>query len=819
MMISSQQIAAPPPGSMAPSSLEWSPDGDLLTFLYPEDSSGQRQVFYVDSGDPTMSPKKFSSLSSSTSTDVSPEEQARRERMRLFAGGMMKYQWNGTGGSNQKMIVPFSGRVLAAHKDGNYEVLYDAEKGTCTDPTLSPDGTNIACVIGNDMYVMDRKGSSSSREVDRLTWHGDQAGITCGLADYLAQEEMDRYEGFWWSPDSSLIAYTETNENNVPSFTIPHPGKADPKTKESHNYPFAGYENAKVQLAVLQAKGPPGTKAEDKRVLMDLTGSGATSGDLDPHDYYLGRVGWWPDNSVMAQVENRLQNRLQLLKLDPLTGARTVLIEECSEYWVNLYDLLYTFPAGWAPNGPTAAAPGDFYFLWASERSGFCQLYMYQYEKSSNSCKLLLDGKPIGGGGSWVVEDICAVDTINKVVYFQGNRGSAVEKHLYAASFADAEQAQGIKELTAHLPGVHTVAVSVQKGLIADLHSSVDKAFSLSVYQFDPSTVASSSSSSGTPTRVAIVLDEERSFSDNASADLAKTLTRPIFESVRSLDDKVDLHCALYVPDKSKFGPGPYPCVCDVYGGPHVMRVLNTWQTTANLRAQRLVQLGCLVMRCDNRGSYRRGIAFEGAIHRNMGYLEVEDQRAAVEHFAAKGLVNAGKVGMIGWSYGGYLTAMSMCRAPKTFCCGVVGAPVTSWDGYDTHYTERYMGLPDENRLGYESSSVMTHVGNYRGRMLLVHGLIDENVHFRHTARLINKLVEARKCYDLMLFPCERHSPHGIDNRIYLEDGILSFFLLHLGAAPGGEEDSSGKSALPKADMVAANAAGTFVPVHSTSRL
>jgi dipeptidyl-peptidase-4 len=146
-----------------------------------------------------------------------------------------------------------------------------------------------------------------------------------------------------------------------------------------------------------------------------------------------------------------------------------------------------------------------------------------------------------------------------------------------------------------------------------------------------------------------------------------------------------------------------------------------------------------------------------------------------------------------------------------------VGAPVTSWDGYDTHYTERYMGLPAENTAGYTSSSVMTHVENYRGRMLLVHGLIDENVHFRHTARLINELVKARKCYDLMLFPCERHSPHGTDNRVYLEDGILSFFLLHLGADESAAKTAA--AAVPKADMVAANAAGTFLPSHSTSRL
>ena len=131
---------------------------------------------------------------------------------------------------------------------------------------------------------------------------------------------------------------------------------------------------------------------------------------------------------------------------------------------------------------------------------------------------------------------------------------------------------------------------------------------------------------------------------------------------------------------------------------------------------------------------------------------------------------------MFGWSYGGYMSAMSLCRAPETFCCSVAGAPVTSWDGYDTHYTERYMGLPQDNPQGYVSSSVMTHVAGMQGRLMLVHGLIDENVHFRHTARLINKLIEHRKPYDLILFPCERHSPHSAADRVYMEDRIMAFF-------------------------------------------
>lgn len=232
----------------------------------------------------------------------------------------------------------------------------------------------------------------------------------------------------------------------------------------------------------------------------------------------------------------------------------------------------------------------------------------------------------------------------------------------------------------------------------------------------------------------------------------------PEIHCIRSADDKADLYCAVYnnpsvtsaISDDNKSSASAKPCVVAVYGGPHVQRVANIWTLRADLRTQKLVQQGFVVIKCDNRGSNRRGLYFEAALHRNMGDIEVADQRTAVEHFVLAGLVDPARVGMVGWSYGGYMSAMSLCKAPDTFACAVAGAPVTSWDGYDTHYTERYMGTPQNNEAGYNSSSVMSNVESLKGKLLLVHGLIDENVHFRHTARLINALIAHRKRYDLV---------------------------------------------------------------------
>mmetsp|Transcript_28622 Transcript_28622/g.27423 ORF Transcript_28622/g.27423 Transcript_28622/m.27423 type:complete len:352 (+) Transcript_28622:1533-2588(+) len=279
----------------------------------------------------------------------------------------------------------------------------------------------------------------------------------------------------------------------------------------------------------------------------------------------------------------------------------------------------------------------------------------------------------------------------------------------------------------------------------------------------------------------------DTSLGDKRLVDVCETLCSPVIERIpfgneEFTDESGGLDCALYIPDKKTHGPGPYPTIVSVYGGPGPQRITNMWLTRVDMRAQRLAQHGFLIIRCDNRGSARRGLVHEGALKNNMGDIELQDQIAAIETYGKNNMVDLKKVGIYGWSYGGYLSAMALCRSPFStyFQCGIAGAPVTSWDGYDTHYTERYMSTPLENVLGYTSSSVLTHTNTMTGKLLLIHGLIDENVHFRHTARFINSLIESRKRYDLILFPCERHSPHKKEDKIYMEDRIHDFFMENL---------------------------------------
>jgi dipeptidyl-peptidase-4 len=222
---------------------------------------------------------------------------------------------------------------------------------------------------------------------------------------------------------------------------------------------------------------------------------------------------------------------------------------------------------------------------------------------------------------------------------------------------------------------------------------------------------------------------------------------------------------------------GPGPLVVTVYGGPSVQLAQNSWRSTAMLRSQALARLGCTVIVADGRGSARRGLVFEAPIRHLTGHVEVDDQVAAVRWAVAEGLADPRRVAVNGWSYGGYMSLMCLSRAPDTFRAAVAGAPVTHWDAYDTFYTERYMGSPDENPAGYARSSVLAYAGDISGRLLLVHGLIDENVHFRHTARLVNRLIAGRVPHTLLLFPDERHLPRRADDRAYLEETVVSWLL------------------------------------------
>ncbi|GAB2265070.1 hypothetical protein Dimus_000138 [Dionaea muscipula] len=726
-------VQYPLPGCVAPTSISFSPDDSLIAYLFSADHSLSRQVFVYDA-DSGKHELAFSPPAGGLDErNISEEEKLRRERARERGLGVTRYEWVKTSSSNKKVImVPLPDGIYFQDLSSPKPDL----KLQCTpsspiiDPHLSPDGTLLAFVRDYEVHILDLLHGREKQ----LTFGAGGSTLTHGVSEYIAQEEMDRKNGYWWSLDSKYIAFTEVDSSEIPLFRIMHQGKSSvgPDAQEDHAYPFAGASNVKVRLGVVSVVGGGPVSVS----WMDLL---CGNGDEE----YLARVHWMPGNVLTAQVLNRSQSKLKMLSFDIKTGKRKVkLLEEEQETWVNLHDCFT----------PLEYSGG---FIWASEKTGFRHLYLHD-----------VDGNCLGPitEGDWMVEQIAGVNEDAGLVYFTGTLDGPLESNLYSARLNLNNGDRPVVVRLTHGNGKHVVVLDHQMERFIDIHDSLASppVVSLCSLRDHGSTISS-------------LFDQHQ----GSSAAARFQLEPPHIVQVEARDG-TRLFGELYRPDETRFGPPPYKAMISVYGGPSVQLVSDSWTNTVDMRAQYLRCKGILVWKLDNRGSARRGLKFEGAVKHKFGRIDAEDQLAGAEWLIKQGLAKAGHIGLYGWSYGGYLSAMSLARFPDVFSCAVSGAPVTSWDGYDTFYTEKYMGLPSENPDGYAFGSVMHHVDNMRGRLLLVHGMIDENVHFRHTARLVNAIAAAGKTYELLIFPDERHMPRRRMDRIYMEERIWEFIKRNL---------------------------------------
>ncbi|KAF4318571.1 hypothetical protein BBO99_00007005 [Phytophthora kernoviae] len=493
------------------------------------------------------------------------------------------------------------------------------------------------------------------------------------------------------------------------------------------------------------------------------------------------------DQSLGVQRLNRLQTEVTFLRFDPLTGRATKLIQESSPVWINAN---YLFRA------IEAESNNSFRFLWGSERTGFMHIYLYEYTAGASAATLL----GAVTTGNWSVESVEGIDLANGLVYICGTADSPLERHLYVAPIIPMTATPLHPKRLTGAEGMHSIVMDSSCRMFVDVYSNPTtppRALVCTV----PSKVqisAVNASEPADPTKAGVspapfsvetatlfqgILDSAFPLTSEqedlrvAILQAQGKLCVPKIISVPTRDGHDTLYGAVYLPDPEIHGPGPYPTIVSVYGGPHVQRVARMWAMTVDMRVQRFRDMGYAVLKVDNRGSFRRGSAFEGAIKHHMGTVEIQDQEDAVQQLVRDGITIEGRVGIYGWSYGGYMSAISLMKAPNTFKLAIAGAPVTSWDGYDTCYTERYMSTPQLNPQGYREGSVMESVSNMKKgqKLMLIHGLIDENVHFRHTARLITSLINTRKHYDLLLFPGERHSPRHLEDRIYMEQRIAEY--------------------------------------------
>ncbi|WP_262689652.1 S9 family peptidase [Kordiimonas aestuarii] len=686
--------------------LQLSPDGKRVTFLRgKEENQAQLDLweFDVTTGDATLLVDS-NVLLGGEAEELSEEEKARRERNRTLTGksGILSYFWSGDG---TKLLFPLGGDVYVLPLEGKVKRLTKTPEYE-TDIKFSPKGTYVSFVRDRELFVVN---VDSGTEKQLTTGSSDT--IANGMAEFIAQEELGRYTGYWWSPDETKVAYEQFDESGVivkDRYEVqPDGGVVTLKQR----YPEAGSANVTVKLGVAEV-----ASGESHWVSLG-----------DEEDIYLGRVGWTADSSnVIFQRLNRSQTLLDMIASD-LNGGVETLLSEKSDIWVNLHNNL-NFLA-------------DGRFVWTSEKTGYRHIYLYGS-----------DGKEIRAltAGDWVVNEIEKVDAGAGLVYFTGYKDSPIEQHLYSVALKGGEVVRISREAGWH-------QVEVGDGIFVDKFSSPDQ----------PPQIMVRSLADGT-TRSAVLaneLDSEHPFAPYNDGSVETE-----FGTIKA-SDGTDLYYRLYRPATLEAGK-KYPAVMAPYGGPHGQRVRREWKLDFN---NYLARNGYVVMVLDNRGMWNRGLAFEGHIKNAMGTVEIDDQVSGVNYLKGRDYIDGDRIGIWGWSYGGYMTLMALFKEPDVFKAGVSVAPVTDWRLYDTGYTERYLGHPDAPGDVYNKSSVFPYVDTFNGDLLLIHGMADDNVFFDNSVKLMSVLQNKNKPFELMTYPGKKHGIRG-DVQAHLYNRAFDFF-------------------------------------------
>jgi dipeptidyl-peptidase 4 len=679
------------------------PDGSRVTFLRGKDSNrNQLDLWEYDIASAQTRLLVDSAVVLPGEETLSDEEKARRERQRIAAlSGIVDYQWSPDG---RALLFPLGGELYLydlANRGKSGVRKLTAGGGFATDPRISPKGGYVSFVRDRDLWVIEL---ASGRE-SRLTHDGSDT-IGNGVAEFVADEEMGRHTGYWWAPDDSAIAFARIDESPVP---VQKRYEVYPDRTEviEQRYPAAGDRNVGIRLGVVA----PTAQAEPRWV--DL--------GKDP-DIYLARVDWRDPQRLTFQRQSRDQKTLELVETELATGKQRTLVTETSRTWVPLHDNLRFLKDG--------------RFIWGSERSGHEHLYLAS--EDGESLVPLTQGQ-------WVVDALLAVDEASATVYFSGTRDSALESHLYAVSL----QGGAIRRLST-APGMHGIAFANNASVYVDSWSNEETLPQIELFKADGSKIAT--------LLVNDAADPAHPYAKYRNAH------RPVeFGTLTAADGKTPLHYSLIKP--AGFDPAKkYPVVVYVYGGPAAQTVTRAWPGRSDgFFNQYLAQQGYLVFSLDNRGTPRRGAAFGGALYAKQGTVEVADQLRGVEWLRTQSFVDPQRIGIHGWSNGGYMTLLMLARHSEAYACGIAGAPVTDWSLYDTHYTERYMNLPGANPAGYRQGSVFTHLDGLRSRLLLIHGMADDNVLFSHSTKLMSELQKRATPFELMTYPGAKHGLRGQD--------------------------------------------------------
>ncbi len=712
------QVAKPTPGDLTmarvfgspdlsgaqPRALRLSPDGTLLTSLRPRPDEKERLDLWALDTRTGQERMLVDSKRVGTGAELSEAEKMQRERARIGGSkGIVGYDWAPDGKS---ILVPLDGDIYLATLDGQTRRLTDTPGGELN-ADVSPRGTFVSFVRDQNLHVQPLAGGAA-----RAVTTGGQDTVHWGEAEFVAQEEMDRRTGYWWSPDERYIAVERFDEAPVGVAVRAAIGAAGTKVYEQR-YPAAGTPNVLVELYVMR---PDGTG----QVKVDL---GANP------DIYLTRVNWLPDGSaLLVQRQSRDQKTLDMLRVDPVTGKSTVLFSERSgaRSWLNLSDVRPMKDGG---------------LIWRSERDGYGHLYLWRDAKWTQLTK-----------GPWVVQSVVGVDEAKGRVFLIGNKDDVLEQHLYAVDIAR--------------PNVLTRLTEAGWWNGATMDGAATR-------------VIVSRSSSTQPTQVYLAdaagkrlswINENAVRGEHPYAPFLASHQPTRFGTIKAVDGST-LHWEMITPPLE---PGrKYPVFFEHYGGPGTgQMVTRAWQGAL---PQFLVDQGWVYFKIDNRGSYNRGKAFENQIYHAMGTVEVADQLAGANYVKSLPFIDPAKVATYGWSYGGYLSIKMLQANPGVYAAAVAGAPVTEWQLYDTHYTERYLGDPKTDSASYATSNAVEEAAKITDPLLLIHGMADDNVFLDNATAFAAKMQSTATPFEMMLYPGYTHRVGGPVVSQHLWGTILGF--------------------------------------------
>jgi len=627
-----------------------------------------------------------------------------------------------------KFIIPTKTEAIYRHSSKSVFYIWDTKteklellsNGKQRLAEFSPAGGKIAFVRENNIFIKDL---SSDNEI-QITRDGKINEIINGTCDWVYEEEFGFTKGFYWSPDGNNIAFYHFDESKVKEYDLTFYGELYPE-EYRYKYPKAGEDNSIVEIFVYNLES-------GKTVKMDI--------GTEP-DQYIPRIKWSNDKNKLAiQRLNRLQNHLDILLADAVTGETEIIYQEDNDYYIDITDNL-TF------------INGNKQFIISSERDGFNHIYLFNAD-GSLSRQLT--------SGNWDVTEVYGYDESQKRVFYQSAESSPLNRDLYYVNL------KGKRKIISNQEGTNSADFSKNFKYFISTYNSASTPPYIGVKTSEGKTVR--------------VLEDNAAFAKRL--DTYK-LSKKEFFSISSPEfilpdsSQVSLNAWRILPpdfDENK----QYPVLVTIYGGPGSQEVRNSWGYFNYFWYQMLAQNGIIVVSVDNRGTGARGEVFKKMTYKELGKYETLDYIETAKYLANLPYVDKDRIGIFGWSYGGFMASNALFQGGDYFSTAIAVAPVTNWRYYDNIYTERFMVKPQDNADGYDNNSPINHVDKLKGNYLLVHGSTDDNVHFQNTMDLITALVAADKQFDLMVYPNKNHGIYGGNTRYHLFTKMTDFLYEHL---------------------------------------